>query len=354
MNHSGYSQAAQNMIMALDKSGEYDIRLRIFGDKPTKPAISDKNYEYFMKMVRKEDDPERILIYHCIPNIQRRIQKPRRSIGVATFETYQPPEAWAVILNNNDAVMTPSHFNHKIFKHMDIKKPIYYIPHCIDTEVYNRKVKALRKYDRFTFLFMGIWRERKGYQQLIEAWFDEFTDGDNVQLIIKTDRPRLAEQYIRRYRKEKRIDKGFAPIIVEDKVFDEEQLPRFIKSADCLISPTMGEGFGYPGLQCMALHVPVIISDFSGCQDYANAQTATLIDVSSFVLKQDMDGIPQFRGRKWAFIEVKKIRKAMRHVLKYPDSTRMKATIAYSYVRQHFSYKKVTELFSDMIRELYG
>ena len=118
LNSSGYSQAAQNYILALDRTGQCDIKIRIFGEKPSKPAISDEKYEFFMKMVKKEEDPERILIYHCIPNIQRRIPKPRRNIGFATFETFQPPEAWIEVLNKNDAIIAPSQSNYKIFSHM--------------------------------------------------------------------------------------------------------------------------------------------------------------------------------------------------------------------------------------------
>ena len=115
LNQSGYSQAAQNYIFALNSTNQFDIKVRIFGDKPAKPAVSDENYEFFMKMVKKEDDSERILIYHCIPTIQRRIKRPAKSIGIATYETYQPPETWIDILNNNDAILAPSKFNYNIY-----------------------------------------------------------------------------------------------------------------------------------------------------------------------------------------------------------------------------------------------
>lgn len=354
LNHSGYSQAAQNYIYALDKTGRYDIKVSIFGDRPSKPSISDDKYEYFMKMIRKEGD-NRILIYHCIPNLQRRIkQNKKNSIGFATFETYQPPDEWAHILNNNDAIVTPSEFNYRIFSHMPIKKPIYYIPHSIDFDKYNIDVSPLYAYEKFTFLFMGIWKERKGYKQLIEAWLREFSTTDNVQLLIKTDRPHAAVAYIDKYKKEIGIKQGFAPIIVENKVFDEKDLPRFIKSVNCLISPTMGEGFGYPGLQCMALGIPVIITNFSGCQDYANNDTSVLIEPSGFVLKNNMDGIPQFRNKKWAFIEVSKIRKAMRYALNNPKILENKSRHAYRHVRNRFDYSIVEHKFSNMIREVYG
>ncbi|KKL45259.1 hypothetical protein LCGC14_2357470 [marine sediment metagenome] len=203
---------------------------------------------------------------------------------------------------------------------------------------------------------MGTWKIRKGYQQLIESWFSEFREKDNVQLLIKTDKPKQAESYIKKIKKEMGINnnKGYAPILFESKVFNEKELPRFIKSVDCLIAPHCGEGFCIPPLQCMALKIPVIITNFSGCKDYANDKTATLLEPSGFILRKSMDGIPQFNSKKWAFIEVRKIQKAMRHVLNNQEQMHVKSNWAYLDVRNKFNYKVVSNLFINMIRELYG
>ena len=354
LNQSGYGFSAQTYIQALNKTGQFDIKIRLFGDKPARPAISDENYEFFMKMIKKEDDPERILIYHCIPTMQKRIKGYKKSIGFFTYETYSPDLSWISILNNNDAIIAPSKFNYKILAHEKIQKPIYYIPHCLCDDSYNRDVLPLYEYDKYTFLFMGTWKERKGYKQLIEAWLKEFTEEDNVQLLIKTDKPIKAQDDINKIKKQIGINKGFAPILFENKVFDEKQMPKFVKSVNCLISPNMGEGFGLPSMQCMALGIPVIVTNFSGCQDYANDKTATLLEPSGFILRSNMDNIPQFKNKKWAFVEVKKIQKAMRYVFKNKAYAKAKANEAYSYVRNKFNYSVVGQLFIDMIRELYG
>jgi glycosyltransferase involved in cell wall biosynthesis len=150
------------------------------------------------------------------------------------------------------------------------------------------------------------------------------------------------------------INKGFATILFENKVFDEKILPKFIKSVDCLVSPTMGEGFNLPGLQCMSLGVPVIITNFSGCTDYANEKTATLLEPNGFILRNNMDNIPQFKNRKWAFLEVKKIQESMRYVFKNQNQAKIKANSAYSFVRDKFNYKIVGDMFVDTMRDLYG
>lgn len=355
LNQSGYSVAAQDTILALEQSGKYDIRLNVFGGKPARPAISDERYETFAQMFNTNISEERIQIFHCIPTIQKRVkERHKRTIGFSTFETYGSPSDWVRILNQNDALIAPSKFNYRVFAHAKITKPLFYIPHAIDIEMYHPQVKPLRLFNKFTFIFMGAWKERKGYNQLLEAWFKEFSEKDNVQLLIKTDKLKQAETAINKMKKQLGITKGFAPILLESQVFDEKILPKFMKSFDCLILPTMGEGFCLPGLQCMALGVPVVITNFSGCQDYANKDTATLLEPEGYILKGNMDGIPQFRNKKWAFISVKQIRETMRYVIENYDIVRKKADNAHFYVRDNFNYQKVEKLFGEMIRQVYG
>lgn len=355
LNHSGYSAAAQDLIMALYQSGKYDIKIHTFAGKPSRPAVSDERYEIFSKMLKKESSPDAIQILHCIPTLQKNIKKKKeKNIAFSTFETFEPPQNWISILNKNDAMIAPSFFNYKIFAHAKIKKPIFYIPHCIDFNVFNSSVKPMNKYDKFTFLFFGAWKERKGYKNILEAWLKEFKRGDNVQLVIKTDKIKQARAYIAKIKKDIGISKGFAPILVENKVFSEAVMPSFLKSFDCLILPTMGEGFNLPGLQCMALGVPVVITNFSGCVDYANDKTATMLEPRGFVLKKNMDGIPQFRNKKWAFISVEDIRKTMRKIINSPLEIREKSKYAYEDVRDKFSYKQIEEIFRNMIGTLYG
>lgn len=354
LNNSGYSFAAQNYIQALDRSNNYDIKITTMGENPSKNFLGKSKYDYFLNMMNKKDSEDRILIYHCIPSLQNKIPKRgRKNIGFATFETFQPPSSWISNLNDNDCIITPSCFDYKIFLHEGVKKTIYHIPHCLDLDLYNKNIKT-NSQGKFTFLFLGTWKERKGYDILIEAWFNEFSYDDNVQLVIKTDSYKKSKSYIEKFKEERGIKQGFPAIKIEYKIYDEIELLNLIKSSDCLISPSLGEGFGYPGLQCMALGVPVIITNFSGCKDYANEKTAILIEPSGFLFKSNMDRIPQFLNKKWAFLSVKNVQKAMRGVLNNNYLVDEKKKNALEFVNKNFSYKEIEKKFTNMIREIYG
>jgi glycosyltransferase involved in cell wall biosynthesis len=350
-NRSGYAQAAQDYIYAL-RASNYDIRVRLLHANPDQISMTPKRYAEIMGMMQKETHPDAIQIIHGIPDKQIHINLRNKSVGFGTFETFDPPEHWVKILNTNDAVIVPSKFNEKVFRHAGVVKPIFHIPHCIDTTLYNDKTVFGKEHSEFTFLFFGTWKKRKGWPQLIEAWFKEFDKSDNVRLVLKTDRITMSQRDIEEIKRSLGLKKDFAPISYETRVLNEEAIPALIKKADCLICPTLGEGFGLPGLQAMALQVPVIITNYSGCQDYANEQTATLIEPSGFIALNELDKIPQFNNKKWAHITATSVAKSMRYAVENKEAIKNKAFAAAGFVAQEFGYKRTAERFDAMLETL--
>lgn len=352
LNRSGYATAAQDYICALDKTGRYDINIALMHAKIDSVSLTPEMFKYFHDMVLKPVKEKSINVFHCIPDMQRRIRSSGKSVAFATFETFGPPAHWAEILNTNDAVICPSLFNEKVFRHAGVTKPIFHIPHCIDTAIYNTNAVAPKKYPEFTFLFFGTWKQRKGWPQLVEAWFREFDIKDNVRLVLKTDRITQAQRDMDEIKRQVGIKKDFAPISFETRILTEIEVPQLIKQSDCLVSPTLGEGFGIPGLQAMALGVPVIITNYSGCQDYANEETATLIEPSKFIVLGSMDSIPQFRNLRWANVTVESVAKAMRYVLENPQKIKAKAQYAAEEVAKVYDYESTAKKFDNMLETL--
>ena len=207
--------------------------------------------------------------------------------------------------------------------------------------------------DHFKFLFFGSWKLRKGWPQLLEAFWTEFSASDRVVLVIKTDRVVEVEADIAKLKRDLGLSrKDVAPVLLETRIFDEQRLPSFLKAHDCLVFPTLGEGFGLPPLQCMALGVPVIATNHSGCQDYLSSDTATLIEPEGYVTYQMLDRISQFKNKLWAHVPVRSIRTAMRHVFSDPLVTAEKAGRASAFVRDRFSYTKILKSFDDMLVSL--
>lgn len=353
LNRSGYAQAALDYIGCLSNNANYDIKVSLFHSEPERVSLSDKKYIELMSLIRKPRNINAIQFLHCVPEMQERMPKSKKTVGFATFETFSPPNEWVNILNKNDAVICPSLFNVKIFENAGVKN-INYIPHTFDEKLYNPSVLPIEpKDERFTFMFVGTWKKRKGYQQLLEAWMQEFDTHDNVRLIIKTNAYTMTKLAIENTKRNLGLEKKeIAPILVKGEVFNESDLPSFFKLADCFISPTLGEGFGLPGLQCMALGIPVITTNFSGVTDYAKTDTATLIEPEGFIVYSDLDTIHQFKNKKWAHITVDNVRKSMRHVLENPKEVQTKANNGLLMVKENFKYEVVANKIKQMCEKI--
>ena len=343
-NLSGYGTAAKNTIKALLHDGSYDIRLCSLNLDFGREA-SEADGILYEKLIQAKSDPNRIQIFHCIPDLQRRFRRCIKTIGVAVYETMEPPAHWVAILNKNDAVIVPSEFNRQIFLNAGVSKPIFYIPHCIDMDVFTPNAVPIHSYDRFTFLYFGAWRWRKGYKEMLNAW-ETFKQNDPVQLIIKTDRSSDAKAYLRH------IPKGLAPVIVDEQRYSDSEIPGMIRSADCMICPTRGEGFGLPPLQSMAVGVPVIVTNATGCSEYANPETATLLEPEGTEFVKCLDGIPQFSKKKWITISSKQIANSMRYAFAHRQEIQEKADNAVKYVSTKFGYNTLSELFGRMLSDV--
>ena len=81
-NNSGYSQAAQDYILSLEKSGKYDVRVQFLFEKLVqRKGMTEGRWNYFQDLCKKPADKDRIQIYHCIPNAQRHTPRLKRNIG---------------------------------------------------------------------------------------------------------------------------------------------------------------------------------------------------------------------------------------------------------------------------------
>jgi glycosyltransferase involved in cell wall biosynthesis len=354
LTDSGYSQAAQDAVIAMYRDGGFDINLKQLHPFPQAKAFSPERWRVFSTLLGKPAKAAAVQFYHCTPVLQRRCRKLLKTVGFATFESHEPPPDWVEILNSNHAVVVPSRFCEGVFREAGVVKPIFHVPHAVDTTIYHPSVTPLDVgVGGFTFLFFGTWSRRKGWETLLEAFWREFGPDEGVSLVVKTNRVAAFHGDVAAFRKNLGLGgKELPPVRLESRVFDETLLPRFLKSADCLVSPTMGEGFGLPPLQSMALGVPVIVTNYSGCQDYATGDTATLLEPDGFVRHEQMDGIFQFRGRRWAHVPVASLRGAMRRVFENVEEAKEKARFAATEVSRKFGYPQMAQNFRAVVGAL--
>lgn len=337
---SGFAFAAKNNIKALLK-GNYDISIFPL-DTGFKKDIDEQDFELFKNLCSsaKKEKPD-IQIYHCLPFMQRRVPKVGKTIAYATFEAKDVPLNWISTLDKNDAVVVPSMFNYNSFKDK-IKTKLFYLPHVLGFP--EKEIPKIRS-KNYRFLFFGTWKKRKNYLPLLQAFSEEFSNNEKVELVLKTSRNPFNNP-------EKIIKKYNGKITLDLSLLKSEQVLPYINNFDCLVLPTKAEGFGYPPLQAMAVKTSTIVTDYSGCQEYANAHTSLLLNPEGFETLKDMDGIIQFRNKTWPIIPVQQIREKMRYAFENQDKMKELAENAYIFAKNKFNYDVALGIFEKIFAEI--
>jgi glycosyltransferase involved in cell wall biosynthesis len=351
-NCSGYSQASLDYIKSLDMLGA-KVKLNVIHKKIIEDSFSKKQIDWMRGLTSSfETVYDCVQIRHIIPPRWNRLRAAKNVISISTFETFDPPSDWIPKMNQVKLCIFPSEFNVKTFINSGLTSNIVKIPHCFNDQIWHDNICALDNYDNFSFLCVGTWRQRKNWKNLLKGFLDNFNNKDNVQLVIKTDKPSLCSQEVKKVKHLLSNNrKDWPKIIVETRVFDEISMARFIKSHDCLISASLGEGFCLPPMQAMAVGVPSIVSNVGGCGEYANDDRCVMIEPEGYELIPIIDNLPQFKNKKWARITEKSIYLAMKKVLENKSEIKKKAIKANEFVHNNFNYRVIGKKFIDAIEE---
>ena len=144
------------------------------------------------------------------------------------------------------------------------------------TPTKERATGSVAKNKPFRFLHVSSAFERKGVDVLLEAYGHAFTSRDGVELYIKT----FANPHhdIQRQVSDWRAKLQAPPSVVIDiSELDDVQMVVLYQSADAMVLPSRGEGFGLPAARALAMGTPLITTAGSGQADFASIGFADLI-----------------------------------------------------------------------------
>ncbi|MAG24571.1 hypothetical protein CMI47_03230 [Candidatus Pacearchaeota archaeon] len=175
-----------------------------------------------------------------------------------------------------------------------------------------------------TFKFYSVfqWSDRKGYTELLKAYYKEFDSNDNVILILKVNPIKKGSNNIAKIKSDilkikKMMNKKNLPkIYLITQHIDKESLMGLHRACDAFVLPHHGEGWGMPIHDAMLCDSYVITTGFGGITELLNEDNAFLIDHSIHPVKT-MDWSPWYQSyQKWAYPKVPHLRVLMRDVYK--------------------------------------
>ncbi len=145
---------------------------------------------------------------------------------------------------------------------------LHLVPHGIDPDCFFPR-KTSHPKSKTTFLFVGGFAKRKGIDLLLQAWKNAFGPGDPVRLLLKASPTSAYRQNpCASQAQQASRDPSLAEIKIIQDDLNDEQMADLYRSADLLVHPYRGEGFGMPLLEAMACGLPIITTAGGASRDF--------------------------------------------------------------------------------------
>lgn len=192
-------------------------------------------------------------------------------------------------LNMFNEIWVPTRFNKEMFLNNGVKSDIRVIPLGVDTSRYHPNIKPFEfqfPLNKFVFISVFKWNHRKGWDILLKSYLEEFSQNDDVSLLIvsRTDTNHNRNIILNDVKGvTDYINKSDLPhVALYDKQIPEKDMPSIYKRCNAFVLISRGEGFGLPYCEASACGLPVISSYCSGPTDYLTEDNSFLVMPDSY------------------------------------------------------------------------
>ncbi|MCP4962362.1 MAG: glycosyltransferase family 4 protein [Actinomycetia bacterium] len=196
------------------------------------------------------------------------------SVGGFVCEAPTIPTSWVDSCNRFDLIVVPSTFCARAFSASGVVAPIMVVPHGLEPGY--RPVRGPREDGPFRFFntfYESSTLARKGVPTLVEAFLDVFgVTGEEAVLVLRTQVSSQLAALRNRY------DFGDAIRIQPMFPLAVEEYAAVLSHPDCLVHPSVAEGFGLVPLQALACETPVLATLAGGMVDYLDPTVSLCIE----------------------------------------------------------------------------
>lgn len=190
-------------------------------------------------------------------------------IAYSMFEADRIPEECVDCLNEQfDAIVIPDPFLFEVYRKSGIKKPIYCIPTGLYLEGLLRLSTKEREEGPFIFGCVSTDVYRKNLRKLVDAFIDRYGNNPDYQLSLQvkyafTPDQETLEEYVE--------SRNIENIEINSDTLSDEEYVDFLRSLDCYVILSTGEGFSNTPREAMAAGIPCIVSNNTGHTTICNS-----------------------------------------------------------------------------------
>jgi glycosyltransferase involved in cell wall biosynthesis len=290
-DYSGYGEANRHAAAALDAVG-----IRVIGQPVSYTAESSDFGKIGQTMQRLSENKGKysIKIIHTTPDqYTKYMEDGLYHIGHFFWETDGIPEDFVAGLKLMDEIWTGSDANADAIRRSLPDAIIRVYPQAIETErEWPETPYEINNFDGFLFYSIFEWTDRKNPQALLEAYWQEFQNNENVGLLIKTyfrnfdlKNKRMIRDQIAQFKRKSGLDK-FPRVFLYMDLMDRSHIMRLHKTGNCYVSPHRGEGWGLPIAEAALAGNPIIATGYGGIAEWMKkADAAMILDYEMVPLK---------------------------------------------------------------------
>ncbi|WP_313802435.1 glycosyltransferase [Cytobacillus sp.] len=361
----GYGNVSRNYLRALNLIG---LPIQIIYNGPIDQELGKDDIlllsnSQMLHWPVKSLDHTPVLIIHGTPESFAGINKTgyTKKIGITIFETDRIPENWVNLCNDNDMdeIWVPTQFNYRTFTESGVNpSKVKVIHYPIDFTQYDQEFAPYpfpEKVKSFRFLYSIAFDYRKGLDLLIPSYCEEFSDKEDVSLIIKIYVPgwNNDDNFLKEISSYIPVKENNPHIHFIIEKMPRETLLSLYSSCTCYVSTERACGWGMPQMEMMAMGKPVIAVNWGGVTEFMNQNNSFLIEREQELEyvhdKLQMSRPELYLGHKWAKVTKQNVKEKLREAFESHNKREEVASQARQDIRNHFSFQKIASQIKERI-----
>jgi len=259
-----------------------------------------------------------------------------------------------------DEIWVPSNWHKQMLGPLNI--PISVIPYGINVENYKSGLEPLKfpELKKFVFISVFDWTARKGFDVLLKAYMNEFSDSDDVSLLMISKPPPFYDisivqkdfQYIRE--SVDKLDCELPHIELYTKLVKEWEMPRIYAAGNAYVLISRGESFGYTYCEAASCGLPVIASYCSAQMDYLTEENSYLVHPTGKTKLPRLAHInpDDYAGKEFATFDataINKLQKIMRDVCENHTLAKSKADKLKKAVSRYTWQESIDKIYNRLL-----